>query len=194
MVLNELIITKQPSQEKIVVYNNEIMVKKSISIAAVEELINNALDFALVENIYNDVRIDAAFHFYLVKYFTDIDMENSNVYEGYDMLRDSGILDQVMAIIPKDTYDAMFNYLECVKFSKEKRLMSFEGSIGRLLATLPEQIDNINNAMANFDPSNFQEALQFATAANGGNDIFSPQETEQTNSNITMMPGVDSAE
>ena len=89
----------------------------------------------------------------------------------YNLLEGNGLLDEIIATIPADEYNALVEYLNDTIENK----INVSGNIGlvvdRILKDLPTNAENAAAIIKEFDPEQFQNVIQFAQAANGNRPI-----------------------
>ena len=80
-------------------------------------------------------------------------------------------MDLIIQQIPENEYNELFTQLEeYVKFNS-KYNRSAAGLINSLITDLPKQAQMAKEIIAGFDPSQYQNVIEFAKAANGDREI-----------------------
>ena len=138
------------------------------------DLITITAQNALQDGIYHPLLLDELFHLYLVFMYSNITFtakQKENLNKLYDTLKSSGLMDLIIQQIPENEYNELFTQLEeYVKFNS-KYNRSAAGLINSLITDLPKQAQMANEIIAGFDPSQYQNVIEFAKAANGDREI-----------------------
>ena len=124
---------------------------------------------------YNPVKVDMFFHLYTIYIYTNIsftEKQKENPNKLYDSLKSSGLMDEVLKMIPEEEYKMLYDYLEELITIKTKRNRSVVSLIESVISDLPKQAEAAMNIVNNFDKNKFQEVINFAQAANGGRPIL----------------------
>lgn len=151
--------------------NQEIEVRQYLPIEQKNDLIYITLQKSLENNVYNPVKMDMFFHLNLVYLYTNLnitDKQKEDEYKLYDILSSNGIINKTIELIPESEYQMLFEYLGTLQKSIRKYQTSFAGVVGNLISDLPAQAQAAADIVNNFDPTKFQEVVEFAKMANGG--------------------------
>ena len=153
---------------------NGIQVKKRISTSDKIDLIQIALQKSEEDNLYNEVKLDCYFHLNIVYLYTDIEFsveDREDEMELYDILDRNDIIDQVIAAIGEDEYDDLRSKLTEMKLEFLSYRNTAAAVLTRIIQDLPKNAAAAKEIVDSFDPSKYQEVVDFATAANGGRNI-----------------------
>lgn len=152
----------------------DIEVLKYLPIEDKCTLINITLQNAKEGFVYNTAKLDAYFHLYVVMMYTNItftDKQKEEPLKLYDTLKSNGLIDKVMLAMDEDEYN---NLLDCLN-QQVKDTYQYKTSVSGIISTFMEQLparaEQLSEIVDNFDPSKFQEVINFAKAANGGRPI-----------------------
>ena len=161
---------------KILDFNdNKIEVLQYLPIEDKNSLISITMQNSEEEGIYNPVKVDMFFHLYTIFMYTNIsftEKQKENPNKLYDSLKSSGLMDEVLKMIPEEEYKMLYDYLEELITIKTKRNRSVVSLIESVISDLPKQAEAAMNIVNNFDKNRFQEVINFAQAANGGRPIL----------------------
>ena len=153
-----------------VIYNDQkIEVLNYLPIEDKLDLIQITLQKSQVEDgSFDPILIEAYFNLNIVYLYTNINFtekQREDEMKLYNLLEGNGLLDEIIAAIPADEYNALVEYLND----------TIENNIGlvvdRLLKELPVNAENAATIIKEFDPEQFQNVIQFAQAANGNRPI-----------------------
>ena len=154
--------------------DNEIEVLQYLPFEDKYDLIMITLQSAEEDNIYNPIKIDMYFHLYLVMMYTNInftDKQREGLFKLYDALESNGIIDQVVNLVPETEYNQLLADMTDTMNRKLEARKSVGAIINKFITDLPKQAEAMQNILDNFDPNKYQQVIDFAKAANGGNDI-----------------------
>jgi len=154
---------------------NQIEVLKYLPLEDKCALINLALQSAKEEAIYNPARLEAYFHLYIVMSYTNINFtekQKDDKIKLYDTLKSNGLIDKVLINMDEDEYSALCEYLN----QQESDILNYQntltGLISSIIENLPLKAEEMQKIVENFDPEKFQNVLNFAKSANGGNLVM----------------------
>lgn len=151
-----------------------IQVKKTIPSSDKIDLIQIALQKSEEDNLYNEVKLDCYFHLNIVYLYTDIEFseeDREDEMELYDILDRNDIINQVIAAIGEDEYDDLRSKLTEMKLEFLSYRNTAAAVLTRIVQDLPKNAAAAKEIVDSFDPSKYQEVVDFATAANGGRNI-----------------------
>lgn len=123
---------------------------------------------------YDMIMIDMLFHVYLIYLYTNINFtekQKENPSKIYDSFKSTGLLDEIILAIPEEEYEELFNYLEETLESSINYRYSLYGSVSGIINELTSNTQGAINAINQFDPSQFQNVLDFAKSVNGGRNV-----------------------
>lgn len=154
--------------------NQKIEVLQYASIKDKYDLVMIALQKSLEDGIYNPIKIDTYFHLGLIYVYSNLnitDKQREDEFKLYDTLASSGLMDEIINLIPEEEYTALQNYIdELVKYSMKYRNTAV--SLFRsIIDDLPKNAQAAKEIVDNFDKDNFREVIEFAKAANGNRPI-----------------------
>ena len=101
---------KKPLNKETKIVNidgNDITIKQNLTTNEIYDLVMITLQEAREDYMYNPLKLDVFFHVNLVMMMTDIEFEAEdriNKFDTYDELLASGVMEEVIANIPKETY------------------------------------------------------------------------------------------
>lgn len=151
-----------------------IEVLKYLPIKEKYNLIEKTLQKSFENNIYNPVKLDMYFALNLVYLYSNInftDKQKEDEEKLYDALQSNGILDKIIDAIDDEEY----NYLYTLLVETENKRNTYEKSLIGLLDTFSNKVntdsDILQDILNSFDPSQLQNVMKFAQAANGNRPI-----------------------
>ena len=138
------------------------------------KIIANVLEKSYENGIYSPIKLDMYFSLELVYNYSNIsftEKQKEDEIKIYDNLKSNGILDKIIDAINDNEYNDLYTML----VETEDKINNYRKSISGMLAefsdTLSEKSDFLQQVAETFEPSQFQNVLDFAKAANGGRAI-----------------------
>ena len=160
---------------KEITFNNaKVEVLQYLPIEDKYDLIMITLQQAKEGNIYNPVKLEMYFNLNLVYSYTNIsftEKQREDEAKLYDTLVSSGFLNPVIEAIPDDEYNELRNCIEILEEKLENNEKSFAAKLADFMEELPNKMQEAAKIAKNFDPEQFKNVINFATAANGGRPI-----------------------
>lgn len=152
----------------------QIKVQKYISIKDKNDLIAITLQKAEEDGIYNEVLLDVYFHLNIIYLYTDLEFSNEDredELELYDILETNDIIDRVIGIIGEEEYSNLKELLVTMRDRKLHYDNTAAAVLRRFITDLPKNAAAAREIVENFNPEQYQQVVDFATAANGGRNI-----------------------
>lgn len=165
-------------EDKILTFQEKtIVVSQTLSSKDVYDLVMITLQESIEGAVYNPVALNVHFHVNFVKMITDLEFpEDYTDFEIFDNLLESGALTAILESTSEKIYkDALTVLRESIDIYT-KNNNSVIGLLQTVLATLPEQIQEVKDMLENMDPEKFKNVINFANAANGNRDFQTNQE------------------
>lgn len=166
---------KTNTENKKIIFNeNEIEVLQYLPILAKDDLISITLQKSYENNIYNLLKTDMYFHLFIVYMYTNInftDKQRENEEKLYDNLKSSGLLEKVIEQIPQQEYDTLIKLLYQQMEKNMEYNLSFSGVVNSFINKMPIGAEAAMNLVNSFDPTKFQNVIDFAQKLNGGRKI-----------------------
>lgn len=163
--------------------DKEIEVIQYIDTDKKNDLISIALQKSEENGVYNLIQLDAYFHLYIVYMYTNItftDKQKEDEMKLFDLIKETGLLKEIINRIPKYEYDFLFDMLEMQKDS----VLHYRNTAGAVLQSfvndLPRNAQAALDIVNNFDKDKFSQVVQFAQAANGNRDINTNEPVDNT--------------
>jgi hypothetical protein len=150
---------------------NQIEVLKYLPLEDKYDLINLALQSAKEETIYNPIKLEAYFHLYILMMYTNINFtekQKEDKVKLYDTLKSNGLIDQVLINMEEDEYNFLCESLNQQEEDILKYQNTVAGIINNIIENLPIRAEEMQQIVDNFDPSKFENVLNFAKAVNNG--------------------------
>lgn len=172
--------------------DKEIEVVQYIDTDKKNDLISIALQKSEENGVYNLIQLDAYFHLYIVYMYTNItftDKQKEDEMKLFDLIKETGLLKEIIDRIPEDEYDFLFDMLELQKDS----ILHYRNTAGAVLQSfindLPKNAQAALDIVNNFDKDKFNQVVQFAQAANGNRDIQTNMPIQVVNTSNALKPG-----
>ena len=154
--------------------DQEIEVKKFISIDDKYNLISITLQEAEEGGIYNEVKILMYYSLNLVYKYANIQFEAEDRIDPsatFDKLNQSGLLSAIIKAIPKEEQEMLYDAL----VTQMERNMKYGNSISAVIRDfidkMPQNAEQAKELVESFDPEKWKAVVEFAQAANGGRAI-----------------------
>ena len=139
---------------------------------------NSILELTIQEadrgTVVNTFALDCLFHLYIIFKYTNIsftEKQREDEAKLYDTLLSSGLLDMIINAIPEDDYKELKEYIEILEQKLENNEKSMAAKLSDFMEMLPDKMKEAAEIAEKFDPKQFQNVINFATAANGGRPI-----------------------
>lgn len=135
------------------------------------DLIQIVLQQSEENGLYNLIKIKMFFELYLVYLYTDIkftDEEKEEPARLYDELKSNNIIDMILSHI--DPIE--LGYLESLLDTTMEKTMKYTNTIGGVIRNfiggLVPNAEKANEIIKNFNPEQFEHAMEFVKALNNG--------------------------
>ena len=154
--------------------NYQVNVRKYLPISDKIDLVQITLQKAEEDGIYNQIKLDMYFHLNIIYLYTDIEIspeEREDEMKLYDILESNDIIDMVIAFMDQDEYNELKDYLMKMESDSLTYRNTAAAVLTRIIQDLPKNAAAAKEIVDSFDPSKYQEVINFATAANGGRNI-----------------------
>lgn len=153
----------------------KINIKKYLPMQDKIDLVQIALQKAEEDGIYNEMKLDAYFHLNIIYLYTDIEFsqqDRENELKLYDILESNDIIDQIVANMEPSEYNDLREYLTVMEDNYLMYKNTAAAVLSKIIQDLPKNAAAAKEIVDSFDPSKYQAVSDFATAANGGRNIF----------------------
>lgn len=124
--------------------------------------------------LFSSFKLDMYFHLHLIYMYTNISFtqkQQENEIKLYDALASSGLVNQIIALIPDDEYTYLRRFITDQAEKTMRYNASAGGVVNEIIKDLPSHAQAAMDIVNNFDKSKFQEVIDFAQAANGNRPI-----------------------
>lgn len=158
----------------VTVNDKEIEVLHYLPIADKIDLIQIALQKAMENGIYNEMKLEVYFNLNLIYMYTNLEFEADDLedeFKLYDELESNNVFLSVISAIPQEEYDALLNFLTLTKKNYEKNKRSAAALLQSVIQDLPKNAAAAREIVDSFDPEKYSEVVNFAKNANGGRSI-----------------------
>ena len=149
--------------------NTKIEVLQYLPIEEKYDLVMITLQQAKENSLFNPVKLEMYFCMNLVYSYTNISFTEKQRED--DTLLSSGLLDMIINAIPEDDYRELKEYIEILEQKLENNEKSMAAKLSDFMEMLPDKMKEAAEIAEKFDPKQFQNVINFATAANGGRPI-----------------------
>lgn len=168
--------------KEIDINNEHIEVKQYLSMQDKYDLIMITLQKAKEDKIYNPLKLDAYFHLHLIYLYTNLtftDKQREDEMKLYDILQTNKVIEKVINAIPEAEYNYLYDMLQDYIANECDYNKSIGSIVAKIIYDLPKQADAMKKIIDTFDAEKYQEVIQFATAANGGRNIWTTPQIER---------------
>jgi hypothetical protein len=150
----------------------EIEVKQYLPSADKNAILEIAMQKADAGTILNTYALDALFHLYIVFKYTNLtftDNQKEDLFKLYDILESNGIIDMVVAAIPKEEYNVLRdNLLDMIKAYNKYR-NSVRALVEQISAFAPNTAEKLNEQIKDFDVNKLEQVVNLANATGKNN-------------------------
>lgn len=153
---------------------NKIEVLQYLPIEDKYSLLNISLEQSKDGEIFNPLKEDMYFHLNLVFMYSNLsftEKQKEDYPKLYDTLQSSGLLGLILENIPEEEYSLLFSYLKELENNYIEYKSTISSFATQLLNEIPNQIENLQKILNDFDIDKFTELKNFTKAINGGKDI-----------------------
>lgn len=158
-----------------------IVVHQYVNAAVVDEMIQNTIEMSKNGVVYDEVKMDINFFYNIIKNYTDLDVSEQTPEYVYDILHSNNLADDILAALPQNTYDRLYDYLMSNKYHYEKADANIAQKLREFIIELPDMINTLNYAMNNFNPEEYENIMQLVEKLNGDQPLDETGYTPQTN-------------
>lgn len=147
--------------------DKKIEVKQYLSAEDKYDLIMITLQESKENGVYNNFKMDMFFHLNLIFMYTNIqftDKQREDLIKLYDILESNDIISKVVAAIPEDEYNYLFNTMTDIAETYGKYETSFAGIANNFITNMPINAAEAAKIVDNFDPEKYSEVINFAKA------------------------------
>lgn len=151
-----------------------IKVLKHLPIEDKNALVNITLQKSEEFGIYNLTKLDMYFHLNIVYLYTDIIFDDEDRLDEtnlYDKLSMSGVLEAILSQMDEEEYNELYSLIMDTMNMRLTYNNTPMAVIQNFIRELPQQIDKMKDIIANFNPEDFQEIMNFVKAANNGKSV-----------------------
>lgn len=138
------------------------------------DLVEIALQKAEQDGVYNEMRLEMYFNLYIIYLYTDLifsDEQRADEVTLYNELESNDIISKVIAVIPEDEYNLLFDTLQIMKKANAKYKNSVASVLNSFVQDLPKNAESAMNIMQNFNPDDYKEIQNFVEKANANRPI-----------------------
>ena len=138
------------------------------------DLVEIALQKAEQDGVYNEMRLEMYFNLYIIYLYTDLifsDEQRADEATLYNELESNDIISKVIAVIPEDEYNLLFDTLQIMKKANTKYKNSVASVLNSFVQDLPKNAESAMNIMQNFNPDDYKEIQNFVEKANANRPI-----------------------
>lgn len=147
---SKLKLEKNISVNTITINEIEIEIKQYLPVALKSMFIESAVRGSLVQGIVDEILMDAYLHILIFENYTNITLtekQKESLLDTFDLIQSNGILEQIIAAMPSDEYDYIFNSALKLAKSVNEYNLSLAGLIEKNLDKF--NLDNIQQQFLN---------------------------------------------
>ena len=129
------------------------------------DLIMITLQESKESGVYNQFKMDMFFHLNLVFMYSNIqftDKQKEDLVKLYDLLESNGIISAVVAAIPEEEYNYLFDAMNDIAEAYSKYDNSFAGVVNNFMVNMPINAAETAKIVESFDPEKYGEVINFA--------------------------------
>ena len=171
----KLSLKRKNEVKTITINNNQIEIKQYLPVNEKLDLIARVINGAHDQNNFpNPIKIEVIGTLEMIMAYTNIsftEKQREDEAKLYDTLLSSGLLDMIINAIPEDDYRELKEYIEILEQKLENNEKSMAAKLSDFMEMLPDKMKEAAEIAEKFDPKQFQNVINFATAANGGRPI-----------------------
>lgn len=138
------------------------------------DLIDIALQKSEQNGIYNEMKLEMYFNLYIIYLYTNLvfdEKDRIDEFTLYNELESNDIISKVIAAIPEEEYDFLFDTLQIMKKNSIKYKNSVASVLNSFIKDLPKNAEQAMSIMQNFNPNDYKEIQNFAEKANANRPI-----------------------
>ena len=153
---------------------SEIEVLQYLPIEDKIDLVAITLQKAEENGIYNLAALDWFFKLHMIYMYSNLsftEKQRENEARLFDNLASNGFVDKFLEAMNKDEYNDLSSWIESVMKMTLKYKNTAGAVIQSIIQDLPKNAEAAADIVKNFDPTQYQAVIDFATAANGGRNI-----------------------
>lgn len=154
--LSKIVPVKKVEPITINIFDQVIEVQQYLPINDKLEMLEQVLSATLDDmGYFNPVKMEIFFQLYLIKYYTNISLTEkvmSDPLKTYDLLEINGVFDKVIAAMPDEEYNTLFDAAEDIADNIVKYLDSFLGvlkSVSQEQQVTSEVLDKASATLSN---------------------------------------------
>ena len=140
-------LTLKDEVKQIKINDIEVNVKQYLPVEDKVNLVQIALQQAMVNNMYDEALIEAYFYTYMLIYYTDLEFTDEQKVEPlkiYNLIESNGILVEFLNVVPEDEFCDLFQYLKEQKEINMTYQTSLSFTISQFLNQFAEMAKNLN--------------------------------------------------
>ena len=152
----------------------DIEIVNYLSVEDINEIIAATLQKSYENGIYNPLKVDVYKTLHIIYMCTNLTFTDKQLEdEGklYDLLEANNIIPEILSSINRIDLNIIDRYLNQTIEKMEKYNNTVASILNDLINRLPMVTDKALGMLKNFDPTQFQEVIKFAEAANGNRPI-----------------------
>lgn len=152
----------------------EIEVLQYLPIEDKIDLVMITLQKAEMDGIYNPIIVDTFLRLHMVYMYSNLsftEKQRENEFRLYDTLESNGFMDAFFEVVDQEEFQNIVTWISTIV----KMILEYKNTAGAVIQSiiqdLPKNAQAAADIVKNFDPENYQQVIDFATAANGGRNI-----------------------
>lgn len=149
-----------------------IEVKQYLSIDSKIDLIDRIVAGSYEEieesKIFNSVQYDILFTYLIAKYYTNLNLSDDKVFEMYDILKSTGLINSILDVIPEEDFNYIKEHLESRINEVEKgieRRTNIGYALDKFLTNFNGDLSNAINVVEKFNPEDIEQVKKMIEIA-----------------------------
>ncbi len=164
---------KDVEKTKVITFKEiDIEVKQYLPIDSKIDLIDRIVAGSYEEieeaKIFNSVQYDILFTYLIAKYYTNLNLSDDKVLEMYDILKSTGLIDEILEAIPEDDFDYIKGHLESRISEVEKgieRRTNIGYALDKFLTNFNGDLTNAISVVEKFNPEDVEQVKKMIEVA-----------------------------
>ena len=149
----------------IIINEKEIEIKQYLPAEDKNSILESTISSADVGTVLNTFTVDIYFHMYIIFKYTNLsftDAQKADILKLYDILESNGVVEQIIAAIPNEEYNELYDNLEEMIDLYNAYRNSAKALVEQVSMFAPNTAAGIGELLQDFDVNKAQEFLSLA--------------------------------